>query len=65
METTLVDEHTEAEAFKVNGDETLVPLEGLLTVTPASAGKVMVRARTEARVKLRARFIEFPLKWKA
>jgi hypothetical protein len=50
------------EAFKVNGDVTVVLLAGLLTVTPARAGNVIVKARTEARVKLRAEFIEFPLR---
>ena len=50
----------DAEAFKVKGDATLVSFEGLLTVTPARAGTVMVRAITEARVRFRARFIEFP-----
>lgn len=65
IETTLDDEHVDAVAFKVKGDATLVLLAGLLTVTPARAGNVMVREKTEARVKLRARFIKFPLRWKA
>jgi hypothetical protein len=50
----------DAEAFNVKGDETSVLLAGLLTVIPAKAGNVMVRAKTEARVRFRARFIEFP-----
>jgi hypothetical protein len=50
----------DAVAFKVNGDVTSVLFTGLLTVTPARAGKVMVRASTEMRVDLRAMFIECP-----
>jgi hypothetical protein len=65
MVTTLVDEHVDAVAFKVNGDVTSVLFTGLLTVTPARAGKVMVRASTEMRVDLRAKFIDCPLRMQA
>ena len=65
MAVTLVDEHVDAVAFKVNGDVTSVLFTGLLTVTPARAGKVMVRASTEMRVDLRAMFIDCPLRLQA
>jgi hypothetical protein len=62
MLTTLTPEQVAAEAFNVKGEATLVLVEGLLTVTPARAGTVRVRAITEARVRFRASFIKFPFR---
>jgi len=56
---TLVDEQVDDEAESVNGDETLVLFEGLLTVIPAMAGSERVRTAEHVTVKFLKNFIGF------
>jgi hypothetical protein len=45
-----------------NGDDTDALLTGLLTVTPASAGRANATNNDEMRVSFGAAFIEIPLR---
>jgi hypothetical protein len=47
--TTGWDEHVEASALRGKGEDTSVLLPGLLTVTPAIAGIVIVASREEMK----------------
>jgi hypothetical protein len=60
---TLVEEQVDADAESVNGDETLVLFEGLLTVTPAKAGSESVRTAEDVTIRVLKRFIDFPLRF--
>jgi hypothetical protein len=59
MAVTLLDEQVDAEAERVKGDETLVLLEGLLTVTPAKAGSERVRTAEDVTIRVLKSFIDF------
>ena len=63
IDLTLVEEQVDAEAERVNGEETLVLFEGLLTVTPARAGSESVRTAVDATIRVLKRFIKFPLRF--
>ena len=57
METTLFAEQVAADAERMNGAVTLVPLAGALTVTPANAGRASALIAEQARVRFRAKTI--------
>jgi hypothetical protein len=56
---TFVDEQVDADAERVNGDETSASLAGLLTVIPARAGSESVRAAEHVTVRFLRNFIGF------
>ena len=57
METTPLDEHVLALADSWKGEETVVLLAGLLTVTPANAGKDKTKTADQVSVIFSAIFI--------
>lgn len=59
IDLTLCDEHVDADAESVKGDETLESFAGLLTVTPARAGSESVRAAEDVTIRFLKRFIDF------
>jgi hypothetical protein len=60
---TLCDEQEVAIADSVKGDDTELPFTGVLTVTPASAGRAIATIDEERRVSFWAAFIEILYKW--
>jgi hypothetical protein len=64
MALTFCDEHVDALAESLNGDETSEPFDGLLIVTPARAGRVIAMTSEEATDNARKIFIDFLLQLK-
>jgi hypothetical protein len=59
MGATFCEEQVDAEADSVKGEDTSELFEGLLIVTPAIAGIVMIAASEEAVTSAREMFIGF------
>jgi hypothetical protein len=59
MVATFCEEQVDAEADRLNGEDTSELLDGLLTVTPAIAGIVMIAASEETVTSAREMFIGF------
>ena len=60
METTFLDEQVLAVADSLKGEETVAPVEGLLTVTPANAGKDTAKTVEQVRANFLKRCMKFP-----
>jgi hypothetical protein len=62
MEAMFCEEHVDATAESIKGDETWAPLAGELTVTPARAGTAGRASNNVADMRAERRFMTFLLK---